>query len=121
MKMLVIDDSSTMRMILQKTLKELGHEVSSAKDGKEGLAAAQALEGVGAVFVDWNMPEMNGLEVVVAARADARLQKVPIIMVTTESELAHVQTAIAAGANGYILKPFTKESVLAKVTELGLA
>lgn len=121
MKMLVIDDSSTMRMILQKTLKELGHEVSAAKDGKEGLAAAQAAEGLAAVFVDWNMPEMNGFEFVVAARADARLQKVPIVMVTTENELPHVQTAIASGANGYVLKPFTKESVQAKIAELGLA
>ena len=121
MKMLVIDDSTTMRLILVKTLKDLGHEVSQAKDGKEGLAVALPLEGLSGVFVDWNMPEMNGYEFVVAARAEARLQKVPIVMVTTENELPGVQKAIASGANGYILKPFTKDSIAAKLKELGLA
>lgn len=121
MKMLVIDDSTTMRLIISKALKDLGHEVSQSPDGKQGLAAAQGLEGLNMIFVDWNMPEMNGFDFVVAARADAKLKTVPIVMVTTESEAENVQKALAAGANEFIMKPFTKEAIQEKLAVLGAA
>lgn len=115
MKIMVIDDSTTMRLIIARTLKELGHEVFQAANGKEGLAASLAQDGLSAVFVDWNMPEMNGYEFVVAARADAKLKTIPIVMVTTENEAANVQKAMQAGANQFIMKPFTKEAIQEKL------
>ncbi len=121
MKMLVIDDSTTMRLIISKTLKEMGHEVAQAPDGKQGLSAALGLEGLGMIFVDWNMPEMNGYEFVVAARADAKLKGVPIVMVTTENEAENVQKALTAGANEFIMKPFTKDAIQGKLALLGVA
>lgn len=121
MKIMVIDDSTTMRLIIARTLKELGHEVVQAADGKQGLEASRAQEGLSAMFVDWNMPEMNGYDFVVAARADAKLKGVPIVMVTTENEAANVQKAIQAGANQFIMKPFTKEAIQEKLGLLGAA
>lgn len=120
MKVLVIDDSTTMRLIITRALAELGHESAVAANGKEGLDAARAAAGLGAVFVDWNMPEMNGLQFVEAARQDAALKAVPIVLVTTESEAANVDKALRAGANGFITKPFTKDSIHKKLSELGL-
>lgn len=121
MKILVIDDSTTMRLIVARTLKELGHEVLQAGDGKAGLAAAEAAPGLGLIFVDWNMPEMNGYDFVVAARAAPALKSVPIIMVTTENEAPNVQKALDAGANGFLAKPFTKDSLAKQLTQLGVA
>lgn len=118
MKVLVIDDSSTMRIIISRSLKELGHEIVQAADGKLGLEAAVANDGLGVIFVDWNMPEMNGYEFVVAARAVEKLKTVPIIMATTENERENIQKAIAAGANEFILKPFTKEAVQEKLAQI---
>ena len=121
MKIMVIDDSTTMRLIITRTLQELGHEVYQAVNGKEGLDASRAVDGLSAVFVDWNMPEMNGYEFVVAARADAALKTVPIVMVTTESEAANVQKALEAGADQFIMKPFTKDVIQDKLALLGVA
>ncbi|MBI3565322.1 MAG: response regulator [Elusimicrobia bacterium] len=118
MKIMVIDDSTTMRLIISRTLKELGHEVVQAANGKEGLEASRAADGLSAVFVDWNMPEMNGFEFVVAARADAKLKTVPIVMVTTENEAPNVQKALDAGADQFILKPFTRDSIQEKLALL---
>lgn len=115
MKILVIDDSSTMRIIISRSLKELGHEIVQAADGKLGLEAAKAHDDLGVIFVDWNMPEMNGYEFVVAARAEAKLKTVPIVMATTENERENIQKALDAGANEFILKPFTKEAVQEKI------
>ncbi len=120
MKVLVIDDSKTMRIILRNALKEFGHEVVEAGDGKEGLTQAQAHTDMRAVFVDWNMPEMNGLEIVKAARGVDGTKTVPIVMVTTENEMANIKSAMDAGANEFLIKPFTKESVHDKLALLGL-
>lgn len=121
MKILVIDDSTTMRLIIARTLKELGHEVVQAGNGKEGLDTARAQTGLSLIFVDWNMPEMNGYDFVVAARADAKLKPVPIVMITTENEAANVQKALQAGANEFIMKPFTKEAIQEKMALVGAA
>ena len=115
-KAVVIDDSRPVRMILTKMLSELGYEVSQAANGREALEVVQQAEGVPSlVLVDWNMPEMNGLEFIRNFRAQHRFACVPLIMVTTETEIGHVQLALEAGANEYVMKPFTKEMVLEKI------
>ena len=118
---MVIDDSRAIRLILSNTLSELGYEVCQAVNGKEALAAAQQQAGGISLFlVDWNMPEMNGLEFVKRLRADSRFSSVPLMMVTTETEISQMTDALEAGANEYVMKPFTKEIIADKLRLLGL-
>jgi two-component system chemotaxis response regulator CheY len=120
-KALVIDDSRTIRMILSNTLAELGYQVSQASNGKEALSAVEREDDGFALFlVDWNMPEMNGLEFVKCLRANPRYSTVPLMMVTTETEMSQMTTALEAGANEYVMKPFTKEIITDKLRLLGL-
>lgn len=118
MKILVIDDSTTIRMVLSAALKELGHEVVQAVNGKVGLETAKSQDGLCAVFVDWNMPEMSGYEFVVAARADEKLKTVPIAMLTSETDAANVEKALKAGATLFVTKPFTKDTIREKLALL---
>lgn len=115
MRALVIDDSRTVRAIIGKTLRELGMEVLEAGNGREGLDQLRRQSGVRLVLVDWNMPEMNGLEFITAARADRAFDAVRIMMVTTETEQEQVVRALGAGANEYLMKPFTREILVAKL------
>ena len=116
MKLLVVDDSSTMRRIIKNTLARLGHkDILEGADGLEGWAALDANPNVDMLITDWNMPEMNGLELVVKVRADARFKDLPIIMVTTEGGKAEVITALKAGVNNYIVKPFTPQVLKEKL------
>jgi len=120
-KAMVIDDSRTIRMILAGTLGELGYEVCQASNGKEALAAVQAQhQDVALLLVDWNMPEMNGLEFVKSVRADPRFSSVPLMMVTTETEVEQMTAALEAGANEYVMKPFTKEIITDKLRMMGV-
>ncbi|MFW5989794.1 MAG: response regulator, partial [Campylobacterales bacterium] len=109
MKLLVVDDSSTMRRIIKNTLSRLGYtEILEAEDGaKAWEIMSDENSGVGILITDWNMPEMNGLELVKKVRSEQRYKDVPIIMVTTEGGKAEVITALKAGVNNYIVKPFT--------------
>ncbi len=108
MKLLVVDDSSTMRRIIKNTLARLGYkDVLEGGDGVEGWEALNANPDIEMLITDWNMPEMNGLELVKKVRADDRFTDMPIIMVTTEGGKAEVITALKAGVNNYIVKPFT--------------
>ena len=121
MRALIVDDSRAMRTILRGILKGLGFETFEAGHGKEGL---QRLEEVGATdlaLVDWNMPEMNGLEFVQAVRGVQAYDDTRLVMITTETDMARVSAALEAGANEYLMKPFTKESMLDKLAILGLA
>ncbi|MDD2905650.1 MAG: response regulator [Sulfurimonas sp.] len=116
MKLLVVDDSSTMRRIIKNTLARLGYiDVLEGGDGLEGWAALDANPDVEMLITDWNMPEMNGLELVKKVRADARFKDLPIIMVTTEGGKAEVITALKAGVNNYIVKPFTPQVLKEKL------
>ena len=116
MKLLVVDDSSTMRRIIKNTLARLGHkDILEGADGVEGWAALDANPEVDMLITDWNMPEMNGLELVVKVRADERFKDLPIIMVTTEGGKAEVITALKAGVNNYIVKPFTPQVLKEKL------
>jgi two-component system, chemotaxis family, chemotaxis protein CheY len=116
LKLLVVDDSSTMRRIIKNTLSRLGYEdVLEGEDGLQGWAALNENTDVGMLITDWNMPEMNGLELVKKVRADARFADLPIIMVTTEGGKAEVITALKAGVNNYIVKPFTPQVLKEKL------
>lgn len=116
MKLLVVDDSSTMRRIIKNTLARLGYkDILEGGDGLEGWAAIDANPDIEMLITDWNMPEMNGLELVKKVRADARFKDLPIIMVTTEGGKAEVITALKAGVNNYIVKPFTPQVLKEKL------
>lgn len=116
MKLLVVDDSSTMRRIIKNTLARLGYK--DILEGENGVQAWEQMDSDGDVAVlitDWNMPEMNGLELVKKVRADDRFKEIPIIMVTTEGGKAEVITALKAGVNNYIVKPFTPQVLKEKL------
>jgi len=118
---LVIDDSKAIRIILRRLLDELGFDVAEAADGREALARLAELQPPpDLVLVDWNMPEMNGLEFVREVRASDGNHDVTMVMVTTETESEQVVRALAAGANEYVMKPFTKDVLVDKLSLLGL-
>ena len=118
---LVIDDSRAIRMILGRTLNRFGYEVCSAANGREALdmIGAQSLD-LSVILVDWNMPEMNGLDFVKAIRADPKYSAVPLMMVTTETEIEQMYLALEAGANEYVMKPFTDDVIADKLRLLGV-
>lgn len=119
-KAMVIDDSRTIRLILSRTLSQLGYDVAQAANGKEGLATLKDTgNGFDLILVDWNMPEMNGLEFVKSVRADRRWDDIKLMMVTTETQVEQVLTALEAGANEYVMKPFTKEVIEDKLRLMG--
>jgi len=116
LKLLVVDDSSTMRRIIKNTLSRLGYEdVLEGEDGLQGWTVLNENPDVGMLITDWNMPEMNGLELVKKVRGDTRFSDLPIIMVTTEGGKAEVITALKAGVNNYIVKPFTPQVLKEKL------
>ncbi len=118
MKVLVVDDFSTMRRIVKNLLKQLGYvNIDEAEDGAQ---AYEKLKGgnFGFVVSDWNMPNMDGLELVKAVRSDPELKELPILMVTAEAEKEKVITAIQAGVNNYIVKPFTGETLKEKMDKI---
>ncbi|HJZ54257.1 MAG TPA: response regulator [Gemmataceae bacterium] len=118
MRALVIDDSRTVRAIIGKILAEVGLEVVEAANGREGLEQLRRAQDVELILVDWNMPEMNGLEFIQAVRAQRVYDPVRIMMVTTETEQEQVIRALDAGANEYLMKPFTREILVAKLSLL---
>jgi two-component system chemotaxis response regulator CheY len=102
-------------------LSELGFEVCPAADGKEALEVVEREKGeFSAIMADWNMPEMNGLDLVKRLRSDLRLSSVPIMMITTETETHQVMAALEAGANEYVMKPFSRDIIADKLRLLGV-
>ena len=121
MRALVVDDSRAIRVILTKILSELGFEVFEAGNGRQGLERLDEIDGAPElVLVDWNMPEMNGLEFIRAVRGENGHNDMTMVMVTTETETEQVVRALAAGANEYVMKPFSKETLTEKLALLGL-
>lgn len=119
-KALVVDDSRAVRMILAKTLRDLGYEVREAANGREALEVMEAEKtAVRLVLVDWNMPEVNGLDLLRQLRRDPELSSVVVVMVTTETEIDQMVTALEAGANEYVMKPFTKDILVEKLQMAG--
>jgi two-component system chemotaxis response regulator CheY len=118
---LVVDDSRTIRMILRKVLAEIGYEVCEASNGREALQVMEAKRNaVDLVLADWNMPEMNGLDLLKELRLNPELASLKVVMVTTEAELSHMESAMAAGANEYVMKPFTKDILKEKLELIGI-
>ncbi|MFI4938804.1 MAG: chemotaxis response regulator CheY [Burkholderiales bacterium] len=119
-KFLVVDDFSTMRRIVRNLLKELGYtNVDEAEDGAMALSKLRS-EQFDFVISDWNMPVMDGLEMLKRIRADQSLAKLPVLMVTAEAKKENIIAAAQAGANGYVVKPFTAATLdekLAKIFE----
>jgi two-component system chemotaxis response regulator CheY len=120
-KALVADDSRAARMILGRALKSIGFEVREAANGREALAAIEAeLEPIQLVLADWNMPVMNGLDLLKRLRQSHAPASLPVVMVTTETEIDRIAEALAAGANEYVMKPFTREILLEKLQLAGV-
>ena len=118
---MIVDDSRAMRSILRKMLSELGCDTCEAGNGQEALALLEK-EGASLSFmlVDWNMPVMCGIDLVKAMRSDQRYSSITLIMVTTETEIERISQALEAGANEYVMKPFTKEMIGEKLQLLNL-
>ena len=122
MRALIIDDSRAIRSIIARTLAEIGiSETVQAGNGKEGLAALAAKGPFQLAMVDWNMPEMNGYDFVVEARKTVDHDAMKIVMCTTETEVEQVTKALEAGADEYVMKPFTTDAIRSKLEMLGLA
>lgn len=118
LKFLIVDDFSTMRRIVRNSLKELGY--TNVDEAEDGVAAFNKLRTTHFDFVvsDWNMPNMSGIELLKAIRADANLKSLPVLMVTAEAKKENIIEAEEAGANGYVLKPFTTATLEQKLNEI---
>jgi two-component system chemotaxis response regulator CheY len=118
LKILVVDDFSTMRRIVRNLLKELGY--TNVDEAEDGVAALQKLKGSNFQFVvtDWNMPNMTGIELLRAIRADAALKPLPVLMITAEAKKENIIEAAQSGASGYIVKPFTAATLEEKLNKI---
>lgn len=119
MKFLVVDDFSTMRRIVRNLLKELGFSnVHEAEDGVDALNKLRTEGGFEFVVSDWNMPNMTGIDLLRAIRADASLKHLPVLMVTAEAKRENIIEAAQAGASGYVVKPFTAATLDEKLKKI---
>ncbi len=118
LRILIVDDFSTMRRIVKNLLNDLGFgNTAEAEDGHSALAALRA-STFDFVVTDWNMPGMTGIELLKAIRADPKLCKLPVLMVTAEAKREQIVEAAQAGVNGYIIKPFTAETLKDKLSKI---
>ena len=118
LKFLVVDDFSTMRRIVKNLLHDLGYpNVTEADDGKTALPMLQA-GSFDFLISDWNMPGMSGLDLIKAVRSDAKLAKMPVLMLTAEAKREQIIEAAQAGVNGYVIKPFTAETLKEKLDKI---
>jgi len=117
-KILIVDDFATMRKVVRNLLKQVGYEdIVEAEDGVMALKALKS-QKIDVIVSDWNMPNMTGLELLKAVRADAELAKTPFLMVTAEALQDNVVAAVKAGVNNYIVKPFTAEVLNEKIKKI---
>ncbi len=118
MKILIVDDFSTMRRIIKNLLRELGF--NNTVEADDGQSALPKLIGGGIDFLitDWNMPGMNGIELLRAVRADPNLRSIPVLMVTAEAKREQIIEAAQAGVNGYVIKPFTAATLQEKIEKI---
>jgi two-component system chemotaxis response regulator CheY len=118
MKILIVDDFSTMRRIIKNLLRDLGF--SNTHEADDGATALPMLKSGDFDFLvtDWNMPGMQGIDLLKAVRADAKLASLPVLMVTAESKRDQIVEAAQAGVNGYIVKPFTAQTLKEKIDKI---
>lgn len=118
MKLLTVDDSRTIRRIISGVGAMLGYEMLEAEHGEAALKVlTEKADEVALILLDWNMPGMNGLEVLKAVKANPAWQHIPVMMVTTEGEKTNIVRAIQAGAVQYVTKPFAQEDLATKIME----
>lgn len=118
LKVLLVDDSPTMRRIIQNSLNKIGYDdLISAENGVDALEKLETVD-VDMVITDWNMPEMNGEQLVIKLRENPKYKDKPILMVTTRGMREDVITAVKIGVNGYVVKPFTPEILKKKITDI---
>ena len=118
MKIMVVDDMSTMRRIVKNLLKQLGFaNVEEAENGQEALIKLRA-DKFGFVVSDWNMPVMSGIQLLRAIRADEALKSIPVLMVTAEAQKENIIEAVQAGVSNYVVKPFTAEALQEKINKI---
>lgn len=118
MKILIVDDFSTMRRIIRNLLRDLGfNNTIEADDGKTAWPVMQA-GSIDLLITDWNMPGMQGIDLLKAVRADPKTNKTPVLMVTAESKKEQIVEAAQAGVNGYIVKPFTAQTLKEKLEKI---
>ncbi|MBI2779925.1 MAG: chemotaxis response regulator CheY [Gammaproteobacteria bacterium] len=118
MKILIVDDFSTMRRIIKNLMRDLGfNNTSEADDGKTALPMLQA-GGFDFLITDWNMPGMQGIDLLKAVRADPKLATLPVLMVTAEAKREQIVEAAQAGVNGYVVKPFTAATLKEKIDKI---
>jgi len=118
LKVLVVDDMSTMRRIIKNVLKQIGFsDLVEAENGQDALAKLKAGD-IGFIVSDWNMPVMQGIDLLRAVRADAELKHLPFLMVTAEGQKENIIEAVQAGVSNYVVKPFTAEALQAKLEKI---
>lgn len=118
MRLLVVDDSSTMRRIIRNSLKAIGYDDVVEAENGEGAMARLKGEKVDMVISDWNMPVMNGIELVTSMRGDAALKATPVLMVTTMAEKENILQAMQAGVTNYVVKPFDAATLKKKIDQI---
>lgn len=120
-KALVVDDSKAIRLLIARVLRQIGYEVQEAANGREALEMiAGGNSGVELILADWNMPEMNGLDLLKRLRQNPALSSLAVVMVTTETEIEQIAEAMEAGANEYVMKPFTADILVEKLQLAGI-
>lgn len=115
-KILSVDDSAIVRIMIKKGVEAMGYECLEASDGQEALEVlGREYKEISLILLDWNMPGMNGMDFLNIIKADTRYKAIPVMMVTTESEKASIVKAIQSGVANYMLKPFTEEDMRKKM------
>jgi two-component system, chemotaxis family, chemotaxis protein CheY len=120
MRAMIVDDSKPIRMIERDILTEIGFETCDACHGREALERLESDSLPDVILLDWNMPEMDGLQFIKTIRKDARYRGIVVLMVTTETEPDQMLRALTAGADEYLMKPFTKENLISKLQLVGV-
>lgn len=119
MKIITADDSRLVRGIVEKAVARAGYEAVPAANGREAMDMLETYDrDIRLVLLDWNMPELNGIDVLKNMRADHRFKSIPVLMVSTESEEDKIQEAIGAGAQGYLTKPFTPDQLIGAIRQV---
>ena len=121
MQALIVDDSRAMRRILRTIVEPLGFQIAEAGHGLEGLQRLSEHPDTELVLVDWNMPEMNGIDFVKAVRANPLNERMKLVMVTTETEPSKMARALMTGVDEFVMKPFTSEILLDKLQLIGVS